>query len=313
MASTAPATALIAIDWGTSAARGYRLSPAGDVLEARNGSLGIQAVPRGGYAEALASLVGDWREDAVPIIACGMIGSRQGWVEAPYLACPASLGALARAVVHPAGVPLAIIPGLMTRDAANLPDVMRGEETQLVGSIGEIEDRVLAVLPGTHSKWARVERGTVVDFATFMTGELYAVLLEHSILGRMAERGTASAPNDAFDRGCARGLDAGGLTHDLFGARTLALTQELSPADVGEWLSGLLIGREIRDAHAWASRVGMEASRVRVVGSAALTGRYIRALGQADLVVERGPDAAAAHGMWQIASAAGLLDPARTR
>ena len=302
-----PATALIAIDWGTSAARGYRMSTAGDILDERSAPLGIQSVRAGGYPAALASLIDDWRADEAPLIACGMVGSRQGWVEAPYLACPASLRALAGAVLHVDSVPLAIVPGLITRDAADVPDVMRGEETQLVGSIAETEERVLAVLPGTHSKWARVERGTVVDFATFMTGELYAVLLEHSILGRMVERATTGVPNEAFDRGSTRGLGAGGLTHDLFGAHTLALTREIAPGEIGEWLSGLLIGREIRHARAWAFRAGMDASRVRVIGSAALTDRYVRALERADVVVERGRDHAAAHGLWQIAFTAGLL------
>ncbi len=127
---------------------------------------------------------------------------------------------------------------------SGIPDVLRGEETQLAGAVDEDEERVLAVLPGTHCKWALVERGQLVDFSTYMTGEMYNVLLGHSILGRLAQA-SGQDPGPAFARGVTRGLGAGGLSHDLFGARTLALTGELAPTDVPDWLSGLLIGREV--------------------------------------------------------------------
>src|SRR4029450_9608768 len=168
----------------------------------------------GRYAEALAALLGDWADDCAPRLACGMIGSRQGWVEAPYVACPASLDALATGLARVQTAALTIVPGLVTRDRHGVPDVMRGEETQLLGAVAA-DEAVLAVLPGTHSKWARVECGTVVDFATWMTGELFAALLDHSILGRMAERGAAPSPQ-AFARGVQRGLDDGALAHDIF-------------------------------------------------------------------------------------------------
>jgi 2-dehydro-3-deoxygalactonokinase len=237
-----------------------------------------------------------------------MVGSRQGWREAPYVDCPAPLANLAAGIVRVEGDVLAIVPGVRTRDAHGIPDVLRGEETQLAGAIDEQEDRVLAVLPGTHSKWARVERGQLVDFATYMTGEMYGVLLKHSILGRLAQP-AAPQPGAAFARGVARGLGTGALCHDLFGARTLALMGELAPEEVPDWLSGLLIGREVRDARAWAQRTDGEITRVRLVGADALTTRYAAALTQAGVAVERAHADAAARGLWRIAQRASLVSP----
>jgi 2-dehydro-3-deoxygalactonokinase len=299
-------TALVAIDWGTSAARAYRLDASGGVLERRGVPLGVRHVRDGRFETALAKLLGDWSADPAPRIACGMIGSRQGWVEAPYVSCPTSLTALADHLVRAPQDALTIVPGVMTRDAVGLPDVMRGEETQLLGAVAIDEPGVLAVLPGTHSKWARVEHGRIVDFATFMTGELYAVLIDHSMLGRLAGHEPGRFARDAFSRGVARGLDEGELAHDLFGARTLALAGELESEEVADWLSGLLIGREIRAARAWAQRAGVDASIVRVIGSDALVERYDLALGDAGALAARGEADAAALGLWRIAQRAGM-------
>jgi 2-dehydro-3-deoxygalactonokinase len=300
------ATALLAIDWGTTSARAYRLGPAGAVLAERTAALGVQNVQDGRFAEATAALLGDWRDDDAPRIACGMIGSRQGWREAPYIDCPAPLAALAGGIVAAPGDALAIVPGVRTRDHHGVPDVMRGEESQLAGAHDDAEERVLAVLPGTHSKWARVERGRLVDFSTYMTGELFGILLAHSILGRLAQPvGPGTGPG--FARGVARGLGAGALNHDLFGARTLALMGDLPAEDVADWLSGLLIGREVRNARAWAQRSGHDGARVRLIGSDALVLRYHLAFEQADIAAERGPADAAALGLWRIARAAGIV------
>jgi len=304
-----PASALIGIDWGTSAARAYRIGPDGAVMDVRHAPLGVQKLAAGrGFADALAQLLGPWHDDPAPRLACGMIGSRQGWREAPYVRCPATVDELVAGIVATGGDELAIVPGVITRDAAGMPDVMRGEETQIVGAIDGEAGSVLAVLPGTHSKWVRVEHGRLVDFQTCMTGELYAVLLEHSILGRLAERGSPGQDDDAFARGVARGLGSGGLQHDLFGARTLCLVGELAPTGVADWLSGLLIGREVRTARNWAFRAGNDASTVRVIGADALTERYVAALVAAGIDATRGPADAAPRGLWQIARRAGRVN-----
>jgi 2-dehydro-3-deoxygalactonokinase len=246
-----------------------------------------------------------------------MIGSRQGWTEAPYCECPAALRTLAAALTQTPGGALTIVPGVTCVDAAGVPDVMRGEETQILGATaaadGSAAGTQLIVLPGTHSKWAIVADDGIETFATFLTGELYAVLKDHSILGRMMPPG-ADAGEDgaaAYDRGVRRGLAAGaaaaGLLHDLFGVRTLALVGDLATAATADYLSGLLIGSEIRAGRAWAVRHGVDAGRATLVGAPALSARYARALAQAGTATVAGPADAAARGLWHIARSAGLV------
>ena len=301
-----PATSLIAIDWGTTSARAYCMDAGGNVIAQRAVPIGVMQVQDGCFPEALSVLLGDWRDVNAPRIACGMVGSRQGWREAPYVDCPAPLANLAAGIVRTEGGALAIVPGVRTRDSNGIPDVMRGEETQLVGAVGEAEERVLAVLPGTHCKWALVEQGRIKDFATFMTGEMYSVLMQHSILGRLAQP-AGGEPGPGFALGVTRGLGAGGLSHDLFGARTLVLTGELAAPDVSDWLSGLLIGREVRNARLWAHRTGCDGASVRLVGADALLARYAAAMIQAGIAVEKAPVDAAALGLWKIAQHASLV------
>ena len=301
-------TALVAIDWGTSAARAWCLDDGGAILAHRSVPLGVRHVRDGNFGVALAKLLDDMPIGLAPRIACGMIGSRQGWLEVPYVDCPASLTALSDHLGSISIESLSIVPGVATRDAARVPDVMRGEETQLLGAVAPDETGVLAVLPGTHSKWARVEHGRIVDFTTFMTGELYAVLIDHSMLGRLAGHEPGRFSRDAFSRGVARGLNEGELAHDLFGARTLALTGALASDEVADWLSGLLIGREIRAARDWALRAGIDPSLVRIIGSDTLTERYDVALGDAGVLAQRASHDAAALGLWRVASRARLVD-----
>lgn len=298
--------ALVAIDWGTTSARAYGLDAHGAVVAVQHAPTGIQQVRDGRFADALDTLLGELRDAAVPRIACGMIGSRQGWREAPYITCPARLTDLAQGLVQVAEGRLAIVPGVRTRDMYGVPDVMRGEETQIAGAVAANEDRVLCVMPGTHSKWVCVEAGRVVDFMTYMTGEMWSVLLQHSILGRLAAPPTAQI-GPGFARGAARGLGPGSLSHDMFGARTLVLMDELAPADVADWLSGLMIGREIRNARTWAHRHGYDGARVRLVGEDALVARYAAAMKVADIAVDVADPSAAAHGLWRIAAQAGLV------
>jgi 2-dehydro-3-deoxygalactonokinase len=299
---------LLAIDWGTTSARAYRLDANGTVLDTRSAPLGIQAVSDGQFAVALDSLLGDWRDESAPRIACGMIGSRQGWIEAPYVSCPVDLSGLGANLARTPRGELTIVPGAICVDAANIPDVMRGEETQVAGALGSDRDRMLAVLPGTHSKWAIVEGGRLTAFATFMTGELFALLLSHSILGRMADRAApADTTGDVFARGVAAGLAGSGFSHVIFGARTLALTGELASKDVGDWLSGALIGQEIRAARAWASERRADVDPVTVIGGDALAARYQAALVQAEMEAHLGAADAAASGLFRIALRARLV------
>lgn len=300
--------ALIAIDWGTSAARAYTLDGFGRIIAERSASLGISQVEPGSFNAAFSTLLGEWNSLKVPRIASGMIGSRQGWIEAPYLECPAPLAALTSRLCRTPGGEMAIVPGLLCNDDAGIPDVMRGEETQILGAVDPNEAEQIVLLPGTHSKWARVEGGCITGFTTWMTGELYAVLLKHSLLGRLATS-EPDAPHDdeAFDRGVHRGLEEPGLSHAIFGARTLALTGRLAPNAVGDWLSGVLIGHEIASA---ATRyLGSNRARtpLLIIGSSELTERYTRALGHAGMDSIAGPADAAPRGLHRIAREAQLI------
>lgn len=304
------AAALIAIDWGTTSARAYRLDARGCILDQQCAPLGVQKVEAGGFPEALTALLGEAADD-VPIIACGMIGSRQGWIEAPYRECPASLEALAAALTPVPGTRLAIVPGLVCRDEQGVPDVMRGEETQIVGTFEEAMQSPtsyrVVVLPGTHCKWARVGAAGIEAFATFMTGELYAVLRDHSILGRLAGAPGQGDPA-AFERGVRASLrDMAALPHDLFSARTLALTGALAPAGVADYLSGLLVGAEVAAARRWLQLYAVGGASVTLVGDAALCERYRQGLALAGLESSPGPAGAAARGLWRIACRAGML------
>ena len=253
---------MIAVDWGTSSLRCYRLDARGEILESRSSNDGILKVKPGAFAHTLDAQISGWEE--APIVMSGMVGSRQGWAEAPYVPCPAGFDEIAAKLleVRWAERRAWIVPGLSCNDAAGVPDVMRGEETQILGC--GVEGMIC--LPGTHSKWVEVKNGRIERFSTFMTGEVYAVLKQHSLLGRMMEEGAPNA--GAFAEGVARSGEAGGLLHHLFGVRTRGLMGELGPAASASYLSGILIGHEL---HASGVR------RVSLLGAPELTALYARA------------------------------------
>ena len=221
------------------------------------------------------------------------------------------VAAIAAELTPVPGTRLCIVPGLICRDAHGVPDVMRGEETQIVGALdadaASPAARRVVILPGTHSKWALIGAGGIETFATFMTGELYAVLSRHSILGRLAA--VPVQGNDAaFDRGVRRSLDDdAGLSHDLFSARTLALTAELAPAAVADYLSGLLLGAEVAAGRRWLQQHAAGGESMTLVGEAVLCDRYQRALALAGFESTPGPVNAAATGLWRIARLSGML------
>jgi 2-dehydro-3-deoxygalactonokinase len=201
-----------------------------------------------------------------------MAGSRQGWAEAPYVACPAGPDELARHLHWIERDRIALVPGL-SDTRGDVPDVMRGEEVQIFGAtrLAGLADG-LFVLPGTHSKWAIVRGGQVTGFRTFMTGETYGLFAQHSILARTLD---AEAPFDeaAFRRGVARAGNGEGLLHNAFGVRALGLFDRLSPPESASYLSGLLIGEEI------GGQTLPESGEVIVIGASALVERYALALG----------------------------------
>jgi len=299
---------LLALDWGTSSARAYWLGAEGVVLDQSEAPLGVQKVSDGDFASALSRICRSRRSD-LPVIACGMIGSRQGWVEAPYRDCPADFDAIAAALTPVPGTPVQIVPGLLCRDAEGVPDVMRGEETKIVGTLEQgLAQRGVVLMPGTHSKWALVAAGAVQSFMSFMTGEIYAVLREHSILGRLATANGGTPDDGSFARGVRHSLRQGAaLTHDVFSARTLALTGELAPGGISDYLSGLLIGAELGAARTWLAANEAQALAVTLLGDDALVSRYSAALRLAGIDASVGPETAAARGLWRIARHARLV------
>jgi 2-dehydro-3-deoxygalactonokinase len=268
---------MIGIDWGTSFFRAFRIDAAGVVSERRAAPRGILAVASGRFEEELRRQVGDWiAAGERHVLMSGMIGSRQGWQEVPYVPCPAGLpeiaGGLARIPCE--GVEVRVVPGLACEDAAGTPEVMRGEETQLLGVAAEIGGTALACLPGSHGKWARLEDGRIARFETYFSGEAFAALRLHTILGRLMREG-AGDDADAFDRGVARAGEAGHLLHHLFGVRTLGLAGRLGEEAAASYLSGLLIGHEVRAA------LPAGGAEVQLIGAASLCGLYARAIAAA--------------------------------
>lgn len=272
-------TRLIAIDWGTSSLRGALLDTDGKVLEERSDARGILTVPEGGFPAVFETLFGDWmRLEGTRCLISGMAGSKQGWVEAPYCACPAGRVEVGRKIIDLnidmgalPGARIAIVPGL-SDEHDGVPDVMRGEEVQIFGAMAITgQSDGVFVLPGTHNKWVTVKKGRVAGFRTYMTGEFYALLSQHSILARTLD---ASAPLDeaSFLEGVTRAENGHGLLHNAFGARTLALFERMPKQELASYLSGLLIGEELRTQSLQA--VG----EVVLIGSSALTQRYTLAL-----------------------------------
>ncbi|WP_045757931.1 2-dehydro-3-deoxygalactonokinase [Xanthomonas albilineans] len=291
---------MIVVDWGTSSLRGYRLDADGGILEQRRSDQGI-AVCQGHFAATLAALIDSWPGD---VVLCGMIGSRNGWIELPYAPCPADTAVLAKAMRSlrdPAlpGRTLWFVPGVASTNAP-VPDVMRGEETQLIGLLDtlaqERQDNAhhTVCLPGTHSKWVDLEHGRIAALATMMTGELYALLRQHSLLARLMESDDASFDAPGFAAGVQRSGDPGGLLHHLFGVRSLGLFERLSAAAAPSYLSGLLIGHELR------ARLPL-APVVHLVGGSSLLTRYAHALRGLGSSVHTHPEDLAARGLYRLA------------
>ena len=317
---------LIALDWGSTSARAYLMSDENEIVGQRQAPLGVLNIQDGKFDGALLDLCGPWllARREMPIVAAGMIGSRQGWAEAPYVDCPAGLSELS-AKLTPVEIPnrrkLWIVPGVSMMSDDGTPDVMRGEETQIMGALTQSERErtsALYVLPGTHSKWVRVEKGRIVWMRTYMTGELYSVLIRHSIIGKLMPQGgddeagdvkpIAEEDDNAFERGVNRAhQDPFGLSALLFSARTLPLFDRLKPEQIADYLSGLLIGHEIYTAERALNALNLNHDGVKLVGEMSLLRNYQRALTLLGWSSTAAPAYPAAAGIWRIADRSGLL------
>ena len=279
--NTAPVPALLGIDWGTSNRRAWWLGPCGEVLAEVADDKGLLTVG-GGFAASLAELraTGPAQEPSTPIVMAGMVGSASGWREVPYLDAATPLADIAHhlAPLPEAGPRAFIVPGLCFTGADGRVDVMRGEETQLLGAQRLGHGDGWFVLPGTHSKWVHVQGGSVVDLATYMTGELFSLLTQHGTLASVtrgavteaASAKTSEVSAAAFSEGVAAAARSG-LSNALFGCRAQVVAGRMPAAQAREHLSGLLIGAEWHDV---ARRAGRVPDRITLIGSAQLEERY---------------------------------------
>lgn len=293
---------MVAVDWGSSSLRLAALGDGGQVLAERATAYGIKDTRAGQHQERLSELSACWPgASRVPWVLCGMVGSRNGWREVPYVPVSAGLRELSDAMllINEGGRHFYFAPGLVTQ-APEGADVMRGEETQLLGCMDEIQGRV-AVLPGTHSKWVCVDEShRVAAFKTFITGDLYVALKEKTVLG--LDMGAASSEGRwsgvSFAQGVAEGFDCRSLYTRLFNVRVRSLFEQSPRYQPAAFLSGLLIGHELRcglDNFAGKQR------KLLLVGSGALVRHYEEAALQLGLDVRLAAENTAFKGCYQLA------------
>lgn len=290
--------ALIACDWGTSNRRAFALDIQGAVIAEKSDNQGMLALKPHEFDASFRLFAGEWLAHSPPVIICGMAGSRMGWSEAPYLPCPADPAGLAGALKRaPGDLNVHLVPGVCVEGPE--PDVMRGEETKVLG-LGLREGVVLS--PGTHPKWIFVREGRISGFRTYMTGEVFQALQAMGTISQLAVDG----PHDeaAFSEGVARGRLSPDLLHALFGVRTRALFNRLKPEQVKSFLSGLLIGMEMADA----LREMPGLASVTAIGSASLVHHYSSAARQFGLeILPIAAELLVPAALWRIACDAGLV------
>jgi len=259
----------IAVDWGSTNRRAYLVDGSGKCADEFEDGEGMLSVPPGGFPAAVAQIrekLGD-----KPLLLAGMVGSNRGWVEAPYIPCPASLDQLIEKLVRPSDRE-AIVPGIAD-SSGERADVMRGEEVQLFGGIaaGLLDPDSLVCHPGTHNKWVTLRRGRIEHFRTVMTGELFSVLKDHSILADLL-RGKV-ALGDAFSAGVRLGLSSQDLPAELFSVRARVLLGKAREEDAASFTSGLLIGTDVRIGLSYPT-----SAQVTVIGRPELTRLYAAAI-----------------------------------
>ena len=269
------AEGFIAVDWGTTNRRGYLIGADGALAAEMEDDQGILAVPRNGFDTAVATLRGRFGDR--PLLMGGMIGSNRGWIEAPYVPCPAGIEQIAERLKWVEPERIAIVPGVCYQDG-EAADVMRGEELQMLGAhaAGMIPPTCLVCHPGTHNKWVRMEEGRIMAFRTVMTGEMFSLLKEHSILADLL-----ALPADAgpwFEQGVRHGLAEDDLTAELFSVRARTLLGRSPREGAASYTSGLLIGTDLR-----IGLRGSQGEEVIVMGRPELTGLFAHALGLAGL------------------------------
>jgi 2-dehydro-3-deoxygalactonokinase len=295
----------LVVDWGSSNFRAYRFSPTGEIAERHQANAGILTVTDGAFEKVLMREIGSWITPDSEVFFSGMITSRNGWVETPYAETPAKLRDLAKDAVTRkggTGATYHFLPGVAARKPS--PDVMRGEEIQIFGAIEPGESATL-VLPGTHSKWATVTKGTIKGFRTFLTGECYALLAKHSIIGRLIPTEARAFNEQAFLAGVMMAQDKSSLSllNDVFTARSGALLGAFAIEEIADRLSGMLIGHELK---AGLSMHKAQGSRLLLIGEEELTKRYLLALNAMGRAASIGRSDAAVEGFRRLVALKGV-------
>lgn len=259
----------LAIDWGTTNRRVYLMDAAGAVLATARDGRGVMALNRDDFPGEVAALRA--RHGALPILSAGMLGSTRGWRDAPYLPAPIGVDGLAAGIVRIEEADVGIVPGVAAPDGR--ADVMRGEEVQVLGAVaaGLAPADALFCQPGTHNKWIRVAGGRIVDLATALTGELFALLRDHSILSEMMRGAVADGP--AFREGVRRAGEGAPLLTALFGVRAGVLLGRRAREDAASYASGLLIGADVA-----AQRIA--GATVQLLADPTLGALYAAAIGE---------------------------------
>lgn len=278
---TTTTTPLLGIDWGTSNRRAYLLDENGKLVRQHDDDSGILKVA-GDFKASLAALLETLALDRADVVMSGMVGSRSGWREAPYLEVSSPLSRLPESMIEIdsglPGVRCRIAPGYSYVDTHGLPDVMRGEETQIFGAMQLGAPDGWFLLPGTHSKWVRVNGGIIGEIVTFMTGELYGLMSRQGTLSKVISDSQASVP-EAFEAGL-QAARRGAFTHMAFCCRALVVTDRMPPEHTASFLSGLLIGTELHDIVQRTSggNAASAGAPVQIIGSSSLATRYRNAL-----------------------------------
>ena len=267
----------IIADWGTSNLRAFALDAGGNAIAKQTKSLGLLKVKDRNFAGAFDEVFSIWRENTqIPVLLSGMIGSKLGWVEVPYVECPATLQSIAKSIAPvEERENVWIVPGVCLPPKGDRHDVIRGEEVQVFGALDIFAvENATVCLPGTHSKWLRAENASITTFSTAMSGEIFDVMKNHSILGQLINENGDSHDAEAFSAGLLRASEPGGILHHLFSVRSEGLFDVIDGSGLGSYLSGIIIGREIIDL-SQIYPTGNDA--VLLIGSTVLSKLYAKA------------------------------------
>lgn len=295
---------LIGVDWGSTRFRAYLLGEDGSLLDKVENDQGIFAHKQVNHEEILYRSCEKWlrRMPEMPVLMAGMIGSRNGWFETGYLSCPVSVDSLTANIIPLPDLyshPVYVVPGISALAVSGLPDVIRGEETQIFGVVdASSANNLMVCVPGTHSKWVQVENNKISHFSTFVTGEIFAAIRHCGSISSILTEGVSDP--DAFMDGVGASQHAGGLLNHLFSVRACAVTNRNALNLNHSYLSGLLIGAEIKSA----LEIYPGTSKILVLGTDALIHDYNSAFSGLGIAVSSSTsEQAFIKGLWKLANA----------